>query len=152
MAATSEKTSSTRLGVIGLSRQLKGHRGHLVGPPWLRSGRVARKSDQDTIATLLERDDATLRGHLRETNRIGEVRSEFRKIYLDHPTGDSARASDIHRYLEVTDLRHEFPKWWEAHAVHGVDHPRLDQAGGLAQQRYAAVYLRAPRARCPQER
>jgi hypothetical protein len=58
---------------------------------------------------LLERDDATLRGHLREANRIGELRSEFRKIGLGHPTGDRARASDIHRYLKVPDLLYEFP-------------------------------------------
>ena len=85
------------------------------------------------MGTLLERDNATLRGHLREANRIGELRSELRKVGLSHHTGDRARASDIHRYLEVPDLLNEFPKRWEAHAVHGVDHPRLHQAGRLAQ-------------------
>src|SRR5215217_7505022 len=104
------------------------------------------------LATLLERDDATLRGYLGETHRIGELRLQFRKVGLGHPTGDRARASDIHRYLEVPDLLYQFPKRWKAHAVHGVDHPRLHQGGRLAQQRNAAVYLCAPRTRGYQER
>ena len=50
---------------------------------------------------LLEGDHATLRGQLRETYGIGELRLQLRKIVLSHPTGDRARASDVHRYIEV---------------------------------------------------
>ena len=84
-----------------------------------------RKGDQHTIDTLLERGNATLRGHLGEAHRIGELRSQFRKVGLGHPTGDRARASNVHRYLEVPDLLYQILKWWEAHAMHGIDHPRL---------------------------
>src|SRR5215210_8722475 len=123
-----------------------------LSPPTGSVVKGSRKGGQSTIATLLERYDATLRGHLREADRIGELRSQLRKVRLGHPTGDRTRASDIHRYLEVPDLLYEFPKRWESHAVHGVDDPRLHQARRLAQERYAAVYLRAPRTRGHQER
>jgi hypothetical protein len=53
-----------------------------------------------------ERNYATLGGHLREANRIDERRSQPLEIFLSHPTGDRARASDIHRYLEVPYLLH----------------------------------------------
>jgi hypothetical protein len=56
---------------------------------------------------LLEGDDAALGGHLRETHGIGELRLEIRKVCLGHPTGDRARASDVHRDPEVLDLLDE---------------------------------------------
>ena len=78
------------------------------------------------IIPLLERNHATLRSHLREADRIGELCIQVRKVRLSHPTGDRARASDVHRYLEVPNLLYEFAKGWEPHAMHGVDHAWLD--------------------------
>jgi hypothetical protein len=56
------------------------------------------------LAKRSEGDYATLRGHLREADRIGELRPQYRKVRLGHPTGDRARASDVDGYPEVPDL------------------------------------------------
>src|SRR5919112_2742689 len=90
----------------------------------------------------LEGNYATLRGHLGKADGIGELGLEVRKVSLGHPTGDRARASDVNRDLKVLDLLHELPERREPHAVHGIDNPRPDQAGRLAKEEYAAIYLR----------
>jgi hypothetical protein len=81
-----------------------------------------------TPPQLLEGDYAALGGHLREANRVGELRSQYRKVCLGHPTGDRARPSDVDGYPELLDLLDKLPQRREANAVDGVDHARLDEA------------------------
>jgi hypothetical protein len=84
------------------------------------------------VLSALEGDHATLRSHLREANRIGELCSQGCKVGLGHPTGDRTGASDVHRYLEVPHLLYELSEWREAYAVHSVDQARFDKARRLA--------------------
>src|SRR3712207_1580340 len=95
--STSSSRFSSRRSLISLlifvSPFMKGTTGELTE----RTGRPE----------LLEGNHAALCGHLREADRVGELRCQVRKVRLGHPTGDRARASDVHRYTEVFDLLHQ---------------------------------------------
>jgi hypothetical protein len=81
----------------------------------------------------LKSNHAALGSHLGEGHPIRELRSQERKVCLGHPTGDCARASHVHGYLEVPNLLRKFSEWGEPHTVHGIDHPWLSQDGRLPQ-------------------
>src|SRR5215213_326171 len=116
-----------------------------------RAGSCSRRTSLISTPSL-KRDHAALCSHLREAHRIGELRPQVCKVCLGHPTGDRARASDVHWYLKIPNLLRELAERREPHAVHGVDHPRLNQTSRLSHQGYAAVYLRAASTRSHQER
>jgi hypothetical protein len=81
----------------------------------------------------LKSNYAALGSHLGEGHRIRELRSQERKVRLGHPTGDRARASHVHGYLESPNFLRKFSEWGKPHAVHGIDHPWLGQDGRLPQ-------------------
>lgn len=68
----------------------------------------------------------------RKLNRINERGIQELQILFGHPPGDTAGASDVHRYLGVDHLRDELRQRGEADAVDTPGHSLLDQVNAFA--------------------